>query len=327
MINMISVVMPAYNAAAYISEAIASIRLQTFRDFELIVVDDGSADDTVKIASAHAVQDERIRILSCDHAGIGAALNLGGREAKYPWIAVMDADDVALPERLEIQMAAVIANPRIVALGTAVYHMAAGRALGVSRLGPESEAEYYRRRQTGEDICLNHPTTLMKREIWLESGGYDVAFSGCEDFEMFDRIAAYGPILALAEPLQYYRVHHGSISMRRFFAQRTISRYITARNKARIFDEPQMSFEEFVSACRQRPLGARLRRYVEDLSYYHYRKAGIYYGENNYPTALFHLGLSTFLRPNYVLPRLWRQRLSPESRQRMMKGRAAGADE
>jgi glycosyltransferase involved in cell wall biosynthesis len=324
---MISVVMPAYNAAAYISEAISSIRLQTFRDFELIVVDDGSTDDTLKIASAQAAQDERIRVLSCAHAGVSAARNLGGREAKYPWIAVMDADDVALPERFEKQMAAVIANPRIVALGTAVYHMAAGRALGVSRHGPESEAEFYRRRQTGEDICLNHPTTLMKRESWLEAGGYDVAFPDCEDFEMFDRLAAYGPILALTEPLQYYRVHHGSISMRRFFAQRMISRYIAARNKARVCNEPQMSFEEFISACRQRPLGARLRRWADDLGYYHYRKAGLYFGESHYPIALFHLGVSTFLRPNYVLPRLWRQRLSPESRQLMKKGRLAGADE
>ncbi|HZF39581.1 MAG TPA: glycosyltransferase family 2 protein, partial [Blastocatellia bacterium] len=192
---------------------------------------------------------------------------------------------------------------------------------------PESEAEFYRRRQTGEDICLNHPTTLMKREIWLEAGGYNVAFPDCDDFEMFDRIAAYGPILALTEPLQYYRVHHGSLSMRRFFAQRMISRYITARNKARVRGEPQMSFEEFVSACHQRPLRARLRRWADDLSYYHYRKAGLYYGESNYPIALFHLGLSTFLRPAYALPRLWKQRLSPESRQWMKKGRAVGADE
>jgi glycosyltransferase involved in cell wall biosynthesis len=324
---MISVVMPAYNAEAYISEAISSIRLQTFRDFELIVVDDGSADATVKIASAHAAQDERIRVLRSDHAGASAARNLGGREAKCPWIAVMDSDDVALPERLEKQMAAVTANPRIVALGTAVYHMAAGRALGISRHGPESEAEFYRRRLTGEDICLNHPTTLMKREIWLEAGGYDVAFSDCDDFEMFDRIAAYGPILTLTEPLQYYRVHQDSLSMRRFFAQRMISRYITARNKARVCHEPQMSFEEFVSACRQRPLGARLRWWVDDLGYYHYRKAGLYFGESHYPSAIFHLGLSTFLRPNYVLPRLWRQRLSPESRQLMKKGRVAGAGE
>jgi glycosyltransferase involved in cell wall biosynthesis len=320
---MISVVMPAYNSSAYISEAIASIRRQTFRDFELIVVDDGSTDDTVKIASAHASKDARIRILNCGSANVCVARNLGGREAKYPWIAAMDADDVALPERLEKQMAAVAANPRIVALGTAVYHMIDGRALSVARNGPESEAEFYRRRQVGEDISIYHPTALMRREIWLEAGGYDVSFKICEDFELFDRLAAFGTILTLTEPLLYYRVHQGSMSMRLYFAQRMVGRYVTARNKARVRGEPQMSFEEFVSACRQRPLGTRLRRWADDMSNYHYRKAGLHYGEGNYPIAFFHLGLSTFLRPDYALPRLWKQRLSPESRQQLRAGRVS----
>ncbi|HKX28131.1 MAG TPA: glycosyltransferase family A protein, partial [Blastocatellia bacterium] len=122
---MISVVMPVYNGSAYLSQAIESIRWQTFRDFEMLIVDDGSTDNTAEIALQHAEQDKRIRVIFGNHEGDAAARNLAGQEAKYPWIAMMDADDVALPTRFEKQLAAVQANPQIAALGTAVYHMTA----------------------------------------------------------------------------------------------------------------------------------------------------------------------------------------------------------
>ncbi|HEY8459663.1 MAG TPA: glycosyltransferase family 2 protein [Blastocatellia bacterium] len=320
---MISVIMPAYNASDYISEAIESIRRQTYRDLELIIVDDGSTDDTAKIASAHEAKDNRIRVLRSNHGGNCAARNIGVREARYPWIAAMDADDVARPERLEKQLAAVTANPRIVALGTAVYHLIGSRVVGVARHGPESEAEFYRRRQTGEDISLYHPSALMNKEVFLKVGGYDDVFQDCSEFELFDRMAAFGPILALPEPLVYYRLHSGSMSMQRFFDQRLSSRYVTARNKARISGEPPMSFDEFVLACRRQPLRERLRIWAIDMCNYHYRAAGLSYGEGKYAAALFHLGLSTFLRPDYVLPRLWKQRLSPQSRQELRTGQAS----
>jgi glycosyltransferase involved in cell wall biosynthesis len=317
---MISIVMPVYNGSAYLTHAIESIRWQTFSEFELIVVDDGSTDDTAEIALAQAAQDRRIRVIHSHHAGNSAARNIGGQTARYPWIAVMDADDVALPERLEKQLAAVTANPRIVALGTAVYHMTtSGKVLSVSQHGPASVAEFEERRRTGADVNLNHPTALLKREVWKAVGGYDVRLQACVDFEMFDRMAEYGPILALTEPLLYYRIHHQSISMQRFFAQRMGMRYITARNQARVSGAPPKSFEEFMAACRQQPLTSRLRRRADDLSYYHYRKAGLYYGEEDYLRALFHIGISTILRPDYALPRLWRQRLSAESRQRLVE--------
>ena len=128
-------------------------------------------------------------------------------------------------------------------------------------------------------------------------------------------MAESGPILALTNPLLCYRVHLGSISMQRFFTQRRSMRYINARNKARASGKPPMSFEEFVAACEQQPIGTRLRRQAEDLSSYHYRKGGLHYGEGIYLRSLLHLGLSTILRPEYALPRLWKQRMSSETRQ------------
>src|SRR3990172_7527055 len=114
---MISVIMPAYNSSQYIGEAIESILHQTYRSFELIVVVDGSkdaTDTTLDIARLYERPDLRVRVIEGSHGGPSRALNTGIELAKNSWIAVMHADDIALPQRLEKQINAVQTNPRIV---------------------------------------------------------------------------------------------------------------------------------------------------------------------------------------------------------------------
>src|SRR5262245_32109593 len=100
----ISVVMPVHNGQAFLDEAVGSIRTQTFQDFELIVVDDGSRDATPEILQRHAAADRRIRIVTQPQAGVVAALNKGIANSSGPYLARMDADDVAKPDRLARQL-------------------------------------------------------------------------------------------------------------------------------------------------------------------------------------------------------------------------------
>jgi len=115
---MISIVMPAYNAEKYIAQAIESILNQTFQDFEFIIVNDGSTDNTLKIIEQYAAQDRRIRLVQIDHVGTSAAKNAGVEVAKSDWIAMMDADDISLPQRLEKQVQAAQKSPTVVVWGT-----------------------------------------------------------------------------------------------------------------------------------------------------------------------------------------------------------------
>lgn len=101
MIDQISVVMPAYNSARFIRQAIESILNQTYPSFEFIIVDDGSTDDTLSIALAYAERDRRVRVIQSNHAGPSTAANTAMAQATHDWVAIMHADDVSLPYRLE----------------------------------------------------------------------------------------------------------------------------------------------------------------------------------------------------------------------------------
>src|SRR5260370_34687140 len=116
----VSVVMSVYNGARFLDQAINSIRAQTYRDFEFIIVDDGSTDETPALLSGHAMADSRIRILSQENRGLIESLNRGFAAATGTYIARMDADDVAKPYRLEKQLDFLTANPGIALGGVAI---------------------------------------------------------------------------------------------------------------------------------------------------------------------------------------------------------------
>lgn len=108
-IQNISVLLPVYNSEKYIKQAVNSILNQTFRDFELVIIDDGSGDNTAELIKEFT--DERIRYFRTEHKGTPAALNYGVKKCRYAWIARIDADDLIVPERLEKQAEYLNENP------------------------------------------------------------------------------------------------------------------------------------------------------------------------------------------------------------------------
>ncbi|MBW4575402.1 MAG: glycosyltransferase family 2 protein [Aphanothece sp. CMT-3BRIN-NPC111] len=316
---MISVVIPAYNASKFIEPAIESILKQTFQEFEVIVVDDGSTDNTLEILKRYSEQDARVRVIQCEHGGLSRALNRGIGEAKYPWIARMDADDIALPERFQKQIDAAATNPHVVAWGTYAHHInSKGKILSLARSGTTTEKEFNDLRSNGHLVQLIHPTVLLKKEVLLKIGGYKTEFEPVEELELFDRMAEYGPTLAIPEPLLLYRVHSGSVSMQRFFFQRLLMRYVVARHRSRLAGHEELSFEQFLQDYQQQPLLSRLKRHLKTSGMFCYRKAGLSFGEGEYLQACFYLSLSAALNPGYSLARVWNQVFSPKT-QRWLK--------
>jgi len=309
---MVSVVIPAYNASRFIRKAVVSIQNQTLNNFELIVINDGSTDNTREIVTELAATDPRIRVIDGAHKGISAALNLGIEQAVHPWIAIMHADDVALPTRLERQFQAAQENPRVVVWGCYLYHVdSEERILALSKTGPTSEADFRRARSEARGVMVAHPSAFLKKEIWEKAGRYDGRFDGTEDMELFDRMAEFGPVVAIPEPLMLYRIHSTSVTMNRFMKMRQFGRYVRARQRARLAGGPLPTFEEFSLQQRQAPFHSRLRRYLDDLSQLHYRNAGLAHAERRRVSCLLHFGLSTLLNPAYALKRVCNQLFSP----------------
>src|SRR3954466_9053437 len=132
---MLPVLMPAYNAAAFIGPAIDSVLAQTVRDLELLVIDDGSKDGTLAIAQDYAKRDPRVRVVTQPNAGIAHTLNRGLEMlAGHGWVFLMHADDLMMPNRLERQSAFVAANPDLAVASSLVYYVnATGRTIGHGR--------------------------------------------------------------------------------------------------------------------------------------------------------------------------------------------------
>jgi glycosyltransferase involved in cell wall biosynthesis len=219
--SAVTVLMPVRDGARYLEAALASILGQTLREFELIVCDDGSSDETPHILAGHAAHDGRIRVLSLPPSGLVAALNRGLREARSAWVARMDADDIAWPERLRVQLATAATHPRAAAIGSAWRIIdPTGRpgAIVQPPTQPEAIAAILMERN-----CLAHPTMLLRRDAVLAVGGYRDAFRYAEDYDLWLRLSECHAIHAVPQPLLDYREHPAQISrtalQQRIFAE------------------------------------------------------------------------------------------------------------
>jgi len=211
----ISVVMPVYNGMRYLRQAIASIRWQTFSDWELLCINDGSTDGSLEILQQFAALDTRIQVLDQDNQGIVEALNHGVRAARGDWIARMDCDDIAIPERFAVQHQFVNEHSEVVALGSNVLSVdSEGMPLFVDRYETEHTA-IEQCLLTGSGGSLAHPSVLMRREAVLEAGMYRKKFEWVEDLDLWLRLSERGQLANIPSVLLHYRLHDQSVCWNR----------------------------------------------------------------------------------------------------------------
>jgi glycosyltransferase involved in cell wall biosynthesis len=206
----ISVLMPAYNAEAYISEAIASVLRQTFRDFELLVVNDGSTDKTEDIIQSF--YDPRVVLINKDHEGIAAALNMGLKLAQAPYIARFDADDVCLPQRLEKQFDFLEDHPDYVLVGSdAEYILENGDFLFSFQCIAHSNDEVQRNLYV---YCpFIHSAVMYRRDEVIKAGGYSIQAHTFEDYLLWTSLGKAGKMQNLREPLIKVRFNASSVTI------------------------------------------------------------------------------------------------------------------
>jgi glycosyltransferase involved in cell wall biosynthesis len=220
----VSVLMPVYNTGRYLREAIDSLTAQSFADFELLLIDDGSTDHSARIAQACAERDPRIRVRRRGNKGIGATRVELGEWARAPYIALADSDDASEPERLARQVAYLDAHPDCVLLGTAMQLTDPyGIPTAVQR-GEPDHAAIDAALLRGESMAVAQPTAMMRRAAYLEAGGYNPALQRAEDLDLFLRMAELGQVANLPEPLVRYRHHLGSVTFHRNHAENAAQR-------------------------------------------------------------------------------------------------------
>jgi glycosyltransferase involved in cell wall biosynthesis len=207
----LTVAMAAYNSMPYLGEAIESILAQSFSDFEFLIVNDGSADRSGEVIDAYAAKDDRIRPIHQDNQGFIASLNRMIAAAQSDWIARMDSDDVALPERFALQWQWLQANPDYGVLGTGLQEIDAnGNPLDTHRPTPLSHDEMLDKAPTGP--LVHHNSAVIRRDKLVEIGGYRPAFKHCEDYDLWLRLMNVTKMGNLPDKLMLYRRYQGQVT-------------------------------------------------------------------------------------------------------------------
>jgi glycosyltransferase involved in cell wall biosynthesis len=205
----VSVILPTWNRARFLAEAIDSVLAQTFGDLELLVVDDGSTDDTARLLAA--VEDPRLRVIRQEHRGGSAALNAGLREARGEFIARIDSDDSWLPDMLEAEAAVLDARPEIdVVYAQAEAMDPAGNVIpGQVRGRPERFPGEPLRSMLYEDFTCNI-AILARRRCYARIGEYDESLSTSEDWDLWMRVARCCRFAYLDRVVARFRIHEGN---------------------------------------------------------------------------------------------------------------------
>jgi glycosyltransferase involved in cell wall biosynthesis len=204
--------MPVHDGEQFLAEAVESILAQSLADFEFVVVDDGSTDATGAILADYASRDSRMVVHRQANAGGPEARNRGYRLAAAPLVANMDADDVALPGRLERQHDFMAQHPNVGAVGGAVSFIDAnGREFGEWRY-PLSDAEI--RRAFAHATPLAHPATMVRKDAFFATVGYRRQLSLAQDVDLWLRIADKHELANVPEVMIQYRIHPGQATVR-----------------------------------------------------------------------------------------------------------------
>lgn len=200
---VVSVIIPTYNRWPMVAEAVESVLAQSDQRFELIVVDDGSTDDTAERLARFSA---RLRVVSRQRRGVAAARNFAASIARGRYLAFLDSDDLWLPKKLEVQMAFMERQPEVQVCQTEEIWIRNG-----IRVNPKTQ----HRKPSGDiflrslELCLVSPSAvLMTKELFRRVGGFDEKFPVCEDYDLWLRILVEHPVPLIAEPLTVKRGGH-----------------------------------------------------------------------------------------------------------------------
>ncbi len=236
--------MPVFNCGKFLAASLESTLAQTFKDFELIIIDDGSTDDSLEIIKTFARRDGRIQFKSRPNTGICGALNEALAMSRGNLIARMDGDDTCTPTRLEKQFAFMRQNPEIVASGTGLLYMDPHRRplyeMRPSASHKEIMAEFLR----GHSMAVTHATAIFQAAPY-KAVAYRDKYKSIEDLDLFLRLSAHGNFGNLTEALYQYRQHPAGTNVKHFATQQRLRReLLTEYYSERHLGQPDLEFSE-----------------------------------------------------------------------------------
>jgi GT2 family glycosyltransferase len=239
--------MGIYNAMPFLAEAVESVLAQSYSDFEFLIIDDGSTDDSC--AYLESVRDHRLRFVRRRHEGVGATLNAGLALCDTEFIAYMDGDDVIHPRRLEMQLEYLAQNPQVSIVGCQVEFFV-NAPTGLIAPVPTEHDEIFKRLLAAKS-GISHATMMMRASVIQLAAGYKIAIPGT-DVDFCIRLCEVGRAANLPDVYYYYRLHRRSISVSHRPEAQMTHAYALKSAECRRDGQTEPDFEAFLRQWKQR---------------------------------------------------------------------------
>jgi glycosyltransferase involved in cell wall biosynthesis len=320
---LISVVLTAFNTERYLAEAIESVLNQKYQDLELIMIDDGSTDRTLEIMRQYEASDDRVRVIAQENAGAGAARNAGIAIAQGEWIAIVDADDVMEPNRLERQIAFLQEHPDLdVATSPVTFINHEGHEFGRSQPVLLTHEEVRELCEQGLVVGVPNPASIIRKSTLLGVGGYRGEFWPSEDLDLWTRIVeSGGTILTQPEYLTRYRVHPGSGSYGKIRKTAELMGWLRHCSMSRRAGTREPSREEYIALQGKLPLLRRINDRRKNLAFALYRQSTLDYSTGSYFAMALWLIAAAACGSTDVLRQIRGRLIGPAIRQVKLAGR------
>jgi glycosyltransferase involved in cell wall biosynthesis len=298
----VTVIMPVLNARAFLAESIHSVLSQSFSQFELLIVDNGSSDGSREYAQS--LSDKRVRVLNATQRGAAHAINAGIAAARADLLAIMDADDVSLPDRLGVQVAYMREHPECVLLG-ARFSFLIGKNL-VPVAPPLMYHRQIRKALLQGNAVFSNGSTMFRAVAAKKVGGH--CLNGpAHDFDFFLRMSEIGIVHNLHETLYHYRLHEGASTASTNPFMREQITFAVACARAREAGIPEPAFGDFRREWSTRSRRAKLTDRATEISNRLYRDGVVQLADRNLVSAGLAIFGSAVLNPSKVIYRVQRR--------------------
>lgn len=305
----ITVLMSCYNATRWLEEAINSVLNQTFKEFEFIIVDDGSTDDTLKIIHQFAARDHRIVIIAKPNTGLADSLNVGLAKARGEWVARLDADDICAPNRLKQQYEYARAHQKVVFIGSGLTEIDQYGHSVKTHHYPSQHTFLLKRLQTLQPFPA-HSSAFYLTTAVRALKGYRPRIKRAEDLDLWLRLSEIGELACLNEPLISLRKHADQISHDNAGKQQIICAYLAVTSyfirqhqPIDLIDADEIHFDAFKTWIETQ-IDANE---IFALAAYRIALKKLLYESPNFMTALLGTISSISRNPDYILRLLWQQ--------------------
>ncbi len=303
----VSVIIPAFNAADTLAEAVASAVNGSHQHLEILIVDDFSTDDTSKVAAKLAETEPRIRFCrNSQNSGVSKSRNSMIQLATGKYVAFLDSDDTWEPNKLEFCLQMLADNPEVKAVGHALRYLdKSGNKLSYIPTYPTTKAQMEEIKVTGESPWVFPSSVVVDRAILLQEGGFAEDWQVGEDTELFTKISQKYGLLATTEPLGNYRLRGNSLTDKHWLKKRIAGDCIKENQQRRLRREPELSLNEYEQLYFENlPLWKKLDKFREFLALHYMRKLGQSWLNREFLPTLIYGIATTMLNPQASLNKL-----------------------